>query len=152
MAFGVFGPSPGEEVEQAGAELRKVEQGLRSAASGGSTGNGSGGQGQSGEWIFGDLAAEEVGNVAMFVPLGALFPLLWPRRRWLTVPAGVALSGFIELVQLVFLSWRSPSLADVGWNSLGVVIGFVLWLAVSWCRRHVVRGSAPPLTDAAETQ
>lgn len=44
-------------------------------------------------------------------------------------PRGWALSAGIELTQLLFLSWRSPSLTDIRWNSLGAVLGFSLWLA-----------------------
>jgi glycopeptide antibiotics resistance protein len=46
------------------------------------------------------------------------------------VPIGVAASCAIELIQGAFLSWRSQSLVDVETNSLGTVIGFVLFLAV----------------------
>lgn len=141
VGFGVFGPSPGDQLEQAGEELRKVEQEVRSIAPG-DTADTPNGHLEADEWIFGDLDAEAVGNVAMFLPLGVLLPLLWPRWWMLSVPVGVALSGFIEVVQLLFLSWRSPSAGDVGWNSLGAVIGFGLWLPGSWCWRRLQGSSA----------
>jgi len=77
----------------------------------------------------------------MFVFWGVLFPVVLPRRRWWAVPAGAALSGMIELIQLLFLSWRSPSLNDIGWNTFGAILGFILWLAASalWQRRPSAR-------------
>lgn len=152
VGYGVFGPSPGEKLEQAGHELRKVEQEVRAAAPGGASEETPAEQRQPDRWIFGDLEAEDVGNIAMFVPFGVLFPLVWPRRRRWAIPAGVGLSGFIEAVQLVFLSWRSPSFVDVGWNSLGTVIGFGLWLVGSWCwtiRRRPTTPEHRPLAEAS---
>lgn len=134
VAFGVFGPSPGDQLEEAGQRLRRVEQEVRAAAPGNSAVTAPAEHRHPETWIFGDLSAEDVGNIAMFLPLGVLLPLLWPRSWLLTVPAGVSFSAFIELVQLLFLSWRSPSLSDIRWNSLGVTIGFALWLAGSWPR------------------
>ncbi len=92
--------------------------------------------------VLGRLTDEGVANVAMFVFWGLLFPVVLPRRRWWTVPAGAALSGMIELIQLLFLSWRLPSLNDIGWNTFGAVLGFILWLAASavWRRRPSARG------------
>jgi len=84
---------------------------------------------------FEGWTAEEVGNVAMFVPLGALFPLRFRRWAWWTVPVGVVVSGAIELTQRLFLDRRSPTLRDIWFNGVGTVIGFALWLA--W--RTVVR-------------
>ena len=81
----------------------------------------------------------------MFVPFGVQFPLLWPRRRWWTVPAGVTVSALVELVQLVLLSWRDPSVSDVRWNGLGAVVGFALWLAgASWWRLRLQRRQGAP--------
>lgn len=136
VAFGVFGPNPGDELEKAANQVRRAEREVRAVAPGRSSDTTAAGPRPPEEWVFGDLSAEDVGNIAMFLPFGLLLPLAWPRWRWFTVPAGVALSGFIELVQLIFLSWRSPSLGDVGWNSLGTAIGFGLWLAGSWWWRR----------------
>lgn len=136
VAWGVFGPSPGDQLDEAGDRIRQVEAEVRDVADGG--GGGSTGDGDE-DRLFEGVSAEDVGNVAMFVPLGVLFPLRWRRWAWWTVPAGIALSGAIELTQLVLLSWRSPDLTDVRFNSLGAVVGFVLWLvwraAHAWRRR-----------------
>lgn len=99
---------------------------MRSAAPGGRADHGPTPV-QTNDLVWG-LSSEDVGNIVMFVPFGVLFPARWPRwRRW-TIPGGVALSAGIELTQLLFLSWRSPSLIDIRWNSLGAVLGFSLWL------------------------
>jgi len=127
VAFGVFGPDPGQPVNRVGAGARRIGEEVRSAAPGGRVGAGPT-PAPAGD-LVGGLSSEEVGNIVMFVPFGLLFPSRWPRwRRW-TIPAGVALSAGIELTQGLFLSWRSPSLIDIRWNSLGAVLGFSLWLA-----------------------
>jgi len=125
VAFGVFGPDPGEPVNQAGAGARRIGEEVRSP--GGRIGAGST-PAPAGDLVPG-LSSEDVGNIVMFVPFGVLFPSRWPRRRRWTIPAGVALSAGIELTQGLFLPWRSPSLIDIRWNSLGAVLGFSLWLA-----------------------
>ena len=127
VAFGVFGPNPGEALDQAGQGARRIEAKVRTAVPGGSAAVASGPAPT--RDVVGGLSSEDVGNIVMFMPFGVLFPTRWPRwRRW-TIPAGVALSAGIELTQLLFLSWRSPSLIDIRWNSIGAVLGFSLWLA-----------------------
>lgn len=123
VAWGTLGPAPDEEIDRVATGAKaagrvvtgeNVPADERGAASPSSP-------------RFGDLSGEEVGNVAMFVPFGVLVPLRFRRWRWWTVPAGVALSGLIELTQLVVLSHRSAEWRDMGWNSLGALVGFALW-------------------------
>ncbi len=66
-------------------------------------------------------------NVAMFVPLGILLPLLCPKlEKWYAViGTGFCLSVVIELIQL----WRCIGVCDVDdlfANTLGTVTGFAL--------------------------
>lgn len=70
------------------------------------------------------------GNVFMFLPLGFFLPLLWPSFRgwWKTLLAGVGLSLFIELWQL-FIS-RGTDVDDLILNTLGAVIGYLLFLLI----------------------
>ena len=67
------------------------------------------------------------GNVAVFLPLGFLPPLLW--RRWRHWWAALALSGgvscLIEFLQL-FLG-RSVDVDDVLLNVLGGFLGYLLF-------------------------
>lgn len=128
VGYGVFGPEPGDHIDRASEGAQKIAGEIGGAVPGPRASGQASGEPTS-EELFGDLEGEEIANVALFIPFGLLFPLVLPRWRWWTVAAAVAASATIEAVQLLFLSWRSPSWADIGWNSLGGVIGFGLWLA-----------------------
>lgn len=109
MGYGTFGPDPGSRINRV---ARSVEHSGIDA-----------------------VGAADAANVAMFVPFGLLFPLLLPAlRRW-TMPAAVALSACIELVQLTVLTHRSPQWTDIWWNGWGAVIGFAVFLAAGWAMR-----------------
>ena len=68
-------------------------------------------------------------NVVLFMPLGFVLPLLWPKedRFWKILFAGVAFSLLIEMSQL--LNLRSTDIDDLLLNTLGAVIGFALYRA-----------------------
>lgn len=89
--------------------------------------------------LVGDLSAEEFLNVLLFVPFGAMVPVCWPKSRWLAVPMGIALSAAIETIQGQFLRWRSLSIHDIQFNSLGTCVGFAVWMSgaavVAWRQR-----------------
>ena len=80
-------------------------------------------------------------NVALFLPLGYLLPLLapWSDRWWRTVGAGFALSAAIELSQVAFPGVRRPDVNDVLLNTLGAAIGFLAHRLVA----TATRGRAP---------
>ena len=62
-------------------------------------------------------------NVAMFVPLGVLLPLMWRKlRRW-AIPAGFFVSLAIELAQLA-LGRGICDIDDLFCNTLGTMIGY----------------------------
>lgn len=61
-------------------------------------------------------------NVVLFVPVGALLVVVLGRRWWWATLAAAALSGAIELVQLVFLA-REASWGDVVANTAGALVG-----------------------------
>jgi glycopeptide antibiotics resistance protein len=84
--------------------------------------------------------AGAAGNVALFVPLGFLLPLLAPRldRFWRTVAAGAATSTLIELSQIAFPGVRRADVNDVLMNTLGTAVG---WLAYRLLAR--ARGGRP---------
>jgi glycopeptide antibiotics resistance protein len=74
-------------------------------------------------------------NVAVFVPLGALIPLLVARPRWRTVlaiSAGASLA--IELLQLAaqrfFGGGHIADINDFIFNVVGAALGYVLFLLV----------------------
>jgi glycopeptide antibiotics resistance protein len=67
-----------------------------------------------------------VGNIVLFVPLGALVMLRWPRLHpvWV-VAAGFVASGAIEAAQLTVLAGRDATLNDVALNTSGTALGWV---------------------------
>ena len=69
-------------------------------------------------------------NIAMFVPLGFLLPLLGKRfRKWyLTIPAGFATSLTIELLQLA-MGRGICDVDDLFCNALGAAIGYFAVMA-----------------------
>lgn len=144
VAFGVFGPDPVDPIETAGDGARKVAGEIRSAIPGSPAAESPGGPAD--HRLLGGLRDEDIANIAMFVPLGLLFPLVFPRWRWWTVIAGVAASATIEGIQLVFLTWRSPSLSDIALNGLGGAVGFALWLAARGVGRALHQRETSPST------
>ena len=74
--------------------------------------------------------AQIAGNVALFVPLGWLLPMTWaylrsPRR---IVLVGAACSLLIEVAQ-VAIPGRTPAVDDILLNTLGALLGAVMFLA-----------------------
>lgn len=69
-------------------------------------------------------------NVALFVPLGGLLPLLWKKsRKWyVTLSIGFGVSLAIELVQFAFCL-GSCDVDDLFTNTLGAVIGYFCIMA-----------------------
>lgn len=70
-------------------------------------------------------------NIIMFMPLGFLLPLLWKKYR--KIPAlvctGLGFSLMIELSQL--LNHRVTDIDDLLMNTLGALIGFIIWKLLS---------------------
>lgn len=66
-------------------------------------------------------------NVVLFLPFGFLLPLIWPEKDkfWKVLLAGAAFSMLIELSQL--LNIRNSDIDDLLLNTLGTVVGFVLY-------------------------
>ncbi len=82
---------------------------------------------------------DPIGNVVLFLPLGFLAALGWeqlrdPRRALL---AGAAVSGAIELSQLLFGLGSLGTVDDVIFNSLGALIGWAAWSAIFDLTRSV---------------
>ncbi|MDU5333468.1 VanZ family protein [Enterococcus sp.] len=67
-------------------------------------------------------------NIIMFAPLGFLLPLIWKQCRKLssTVLLGFQFSLMIELLQL--FNRRATDIDDLLMNTLGALIGFLIWL------------------------
>ncbi|WP_259416920.1 VanZ family protein [Bacillus toyonensis] len=69
-------------------------------------------------------------NIVLFMPLGFLLPTIWPQFRKMknTVCAGFFFSLAIELNQL--LNNRITDIDDVFTNTLGAMVGYVLYTAL----------------------
>jgi len=66
-------------------------------------------------------------NVALFLPLGFLLPLLWKKFRTMknTLLFGFGMSLTIELLQILVA--RATDINDLITNTLGTALGFALW-------------------------
>ncbi|WP_258806265.1 VanZ family protein [Pseudarthrobacter sp. NS4] len=70
---------------------------------------------------------EASANVALFIPIGFVSSLAFPKKAWWRIGAfGLLISGFIELGQLLFLHDRFASPGDLVTNASGAVIGGLL--------------------------
>ena len=78
------------------------------------------------DWITFDRV-EFVANIAMFVPLGIFFVLLFGRRHWwLAIVLCGAISCGIEIWQGALLPTRVADLSDVVANTSGGTVGVLL--------------------------
>ena len=79
---------------------------------------------------YGQKVINLAGNVLIFAPLGILPPLLWKRWRhlWAVVPLSAGVSCLIEFLQL-FLG-RSVDVDDVILNTLGGLLGYLLFCLI----------------------
>lgn len=64
-------------------------------------------------------------NLGLFLPLGFLFPLIYPKKEKYTVLVGGLLSLFIEIVQ-IFVE-RSSDVDDLLLNIIGTGIGYFIY-------------------------
>lgn len=72
-----------------------------------------------------------IGNTAMFLPIGVIWPLVFPRldSHGKVIAAGVGFSLCIEILQLPFFD-RVTDIDDLLLNSLGYLAGYGLYLLV----------------------
>lgn len=83
---------------------------------------------------------EFLANVAMFVPLGVLAVLAWPRSPWWVPVAGwLVFSAIAELTQASLEPHRVGDWRDVLANASGATLGVLL---VRWWFRHRARSGA----------
>ena len=84
----------------------------------------------------GELLLNVLGNPAMFIPSGILFPALFPRldRFWKVTAAGALLSLSIELLQLPFYV-RATDIDDLLLNTLGCALGYGIFALCRKLRR-----------------
>lgn len=81
-------------------------------------------------WFAGNrtIGFEILANIALFVPFGFLFSTYAGKRwAWLSLPAGILLSGLVELLQLTQMRGLFE-FDDLLNNSLGAALGWLGWL------------------------
>jgi glycopeptide antibiotics resistance protein len=82
------------------------------------------------DWITYDRL-EFISNVAMFVPIGLFFLLLFGRRQWwLAILVGFVMTLGIEAAQL-YIPGRVSDIRDVVSNTTGAIVGVVLGLILT---------------------
>lgn len=76
-----------------------------------------------------DALVNLIGNMAMFIPLGIVWPAVFPKldTHWKVIAAGVGASLCIEVLQLPFFG-RSSDIDDLILNSAGYLAGYGIWL------------------------
>lgn len=89
------------------------------------------GSGRAGSAVW--WALEDLGNIALFAPLGFAVAW-WTRRPVLALLVAASVSLVCELAQ-TWIPTRHPSLLDVGCNVLGAAVGVVLAVALARTRR-----------------
>jgi len=91
--------------------------------------------------VFREALINFIGNTAMFLPLGMVWPSVFPQldTHKKVIAAGVGYSLLIEIVQLLFFD-RVSDIDDLLLNSLGFLIGYGIWLLTKavkrLCKRH----------------
>ena len=87
-----------------------------------------------------DLLLNLIGNTAMFVPLGIVWPSVFKQlnTHGKVIAAGVGCSLLIEILQLPFYD-RVSDIDDLILNSLGFLIGYAIYLLVKAVKKAIKR-------------
>ena len=90
--------------------------------------------------VFREALINFVGNTAMFVPLGIVWPCVFQQldTHGKVIAAGVGYSLLIEIIQLPFFD-RVSDIDDLLLNSLGFVLGYGIYLLVKAVKRLIKR-------------
>ena len=81
--------------------------------------------------IFSEALINFIGNTAMFIPLGIVWPIVFKELDTpiKTIAAGAGLSLFIEILQLPFFD-RVSDVDDLLLNTLGFAVGYGVYRLV----------------------
>ena len=84
-----------------------------------------------------------VGNSTMFIPVGIVWPSLFPQLRKVKpgLAAGLGFSLVIEILQLPFFD-RVTDIDDLILNSLGYAVGYGIWLFARFLERKLHKSAA----------
>lgn len=88
--------------------------------------------------IFKEAVLNFVGNTAMFIPVGIVYPYVYKKlnTHGKVIAAGVGFTLCIEIVQLLFYD-RVTDIDDLILNSLGYLIGYGIYLLVKRVKKAV---------------
>ena len=83
-----------------------------------------------------DLLLNVIGNVAMFIPSGIVLPIIYKGLDTFlkVLLTGAGISFCIEIIQLPF-SVRATDIDDLILNSVGVIIGYGIYVLIRCVRR-----------------
>ncbi len=70
-----------------------------------------------------------IGNLVIFIPLGLMLPLILKRESRNVIVGGIFFSASIEIIQLIF-GLGSTDIDDLLFNTLGTIIGYLLFIAM----------------------
>lgn len=84
-----------------------------------------------------DAILNLVGNIAMFIPLGIVWPSVFKKldTHAKVIFAGVGISLSIEIIQLAFYD-RATDIDDLILNSVGYVLGYGIYLLFKKIRKN----------------
>jgi len=90
--------------------------------------------------IFREALINFIGNTAMFIPLGIVWPCVFQQLNTHSkvIAAGMGYSLLIEIVQLPFFD-RVTDIDDLILNSLGFVLGYGIYLLAKAVKRFIKR-------------
>lgn len=85
-----------------------------------------------------DILINLIGNITMFIPLGIVWPSVYKdlNKHWKILLAGIVFSLVIEILQLPFYD-RVSDIDDLLLNSLGFIIGYLLYLFFGFIKNKV---------------
>lgn len=88
----------------------------------------------------GAMAVNIIGNVAMFMPLGIVLPIVYKELNThaRVLLSGVACSLAIEILQLPFYT-RVTDVDDLLLNSLGCAFGYAIFLLINHFKKKRIR-------------
>jgi len=91
---------------------------------------------------------ENLLNIVLFMPLGCLLPTLWEKYRTFqsTLYYGLLFSLFIETGQL-FVGNRATDINDLIMNTIGTIVGWVIFNALRKVFRKFFTQTAIPLAS-----
>ena len=81
------------------------------------------------------MVEQNILNILMFIPIGAILPVLIKKYNWTVPPLALSLSICIELAQLLTRTGLFE-LDDIINNTLGALIGYALYLVLAKCRER----------------